>query len=148
MKKVTLLLLLLVSYFGNSQVLEPVKWSTQVEKTSDKEYQLIATATIDENWHLYSQNVPENGPIPTTFSFKSNANYLKKGNTKEDAGHTINDPVFGMEIKYFENKAVFKQRIMLKNKTAFTVDAIVEFMVCDDSRCLPPTEVDLVFDIK
>ena len=53
-----------------------------------------------------------------------------------------------MKIKYFETKALFKQRIQLKNKTPFKVNATVEFMVCDDSRCLPPTEVDLVFEIK
>ncbi|GAL82195.1 cytochrome c-type biogenesis protein DsbD [Algibacter lectus] len=148
MKKNILILALLVFTIGNAQILDPVKWSTKVVKISDKECELIATASIEANWHLYSQNVPENGPIPTTFSFKSNPNYLKKGNTKEDVGHTINDPVFNMTIKFFETKCTFKQRIQLKNKTPFTVEATVEFMVCDDSRCLPPTEVDLVFNVK
>ncbi|MFI8606330.1 protein-disulfide reductase DsbD domain-containing protein [Cellulophaga baltica] len=148
MKKLILLLVLLVSTIGNSQIFEPVKWSTKVVKISDTEFELIATASIEANWHLYSQNVPENGPIPTTFSFKSSSNYLKKGNTKEDVGHTINDPIFNMKIKFFETKATFKQRIHLKNKAPFKVEATVEFMVCDDTRCLPPTEVDLVFNIK
>ncbi len=131
-----------------SQILDPVKWSTSVNKISDSEYELIATATIEDQWHLYSQNVPENGPIATSFVFEGNANYLKKGNTKEEEGHTVNDPVFEMIIKFFETKASFKQRIKLKTKKAFQVNAVVEFMVCDDSRCLPPTEVDLVFDVK
>ncbi len=148
MKKLILLLSLFVFATGNAQILAPVKWSAKVVKISDKEYELIATASIDAKWHLYSQNVPENGPIPTTFSFKSNSNYLKKGNTKEEEGHTINDPVFNMKIKFFETKASFKQRILLKNKAPFKVAATVEFMVCDDSSCLPPTEIDLVFDIK
>ncbi len=148
MKKVILILLLLVFAIGNSQILEPVKWSTKVVKISDKEYELMATATIDAKWHLYSQTVPENGPIPTTFLFKSSSNYLKKGNTKEEVGHTINDPIFNMKIKFFETKATFKQRILLKNKAPFKVEATVEFMVCDDSKCLPPTEIDLVFNIK
>ncbi|MCB0450888.1 MAG: cytochrome C biogenesis protein [Confluentibacter sp.] len=148
MKKVILLLVLLVSAMGNSQILEPVKWSTKVVKISDKEYELMAIATIDAKWHLYSQTVPENGPIPTTFTFKSSSNYLKKGNTKEEVGHTINDPIFNMKIKFFDTKATFKQRILLKSKAPFVVNATVEFMVCDDSRCLPPTEVDLVFNIK
>lgn len=148
MKKLILVLALALSFTSYSQILEPVKWSTSVNKISDTEYELIATATIDENWHLYSQNVPDNGPIATSFVFEGNANYLKKGNTKEDKGHTVNDPVFGMIIKFFETKASFKQRIKLKNKKAFSVNAVVEFMVCDDSRCLPPTEVDLVFDVK
>ncbi|MBU2975091.1 protein-disulfide reductase DsbD domain-containing protein [Zobellia sp. B3R18] len=148
MKKAVLILVLLVFAIGNSQILEPVKWSTKVVKISDKEYDLMAIATIDAKWHLYSQTVPEDGPIPTTFLFKSSTNYLKKGNTKEEEGHTISDPVFNMEIKFFETKALFKQRILIKEKKPFKVNATVEFMVCDDSRCLPPTEVDLVFNIK
>ncbi|MDO6817998.1 protein-disulfide reductase DsbD domain-containing protein [Zobellia sp. 1_MG-2023] len=148
MKKAVLILVLLVFATGNSQILEPVKWSTKVVKISDKEYDLMAIATIDAKWHLYSQTVPEDGPIPTTFLFKSSTNYLKKGNTKEEEGHTISDPVFNMEIKFFETKALFKQRILIKEKKPFKVNATVEFMVCDDSRCLPPTEVDLVFNIK
>ncbi|MDO6516005.1 protein-disulfide reductase DsbD domain-containing protein [Zobellia uliginosa] len=148
MKNVILILVLLVFSIGNSQILEPVKWSTKVVKISDKEYELMAIATIDAKWHLYSQTVPKDGPIPTTFLFKSSTNYLKKGNTMEEEGHTINDPVFNMEIKFFEIKALFKQRILIKEKAPFKVNATVEFMVCDDSRCLPPTEVDLVFNIK
>ncbi|GAL65080.1 cytochrome c-type biogenesis protein DsbD protein-disulfide reductase [Algibacter lectus] len=133
---------------SNGQVLEPVNWSTSVKKITDKEYELLATATIEENWHLYSQNVPEGGPVSTTFLFESSDYYLKKGNTKEDVGHVINDPVFNMKIKFFETKASFKQRILIKENIPFKVVGTVEFMVCDDSRCLPPTEVDLIFNIK
>ena len=148
MKKFIYIVIFLSFTLGHSQILEPVKWLTSVEKVSNIEYVLVAKATIQKGWHLYSQHVPENGPIPTTFSFKSSSNYLKKGNTKEDEGHTVDDKIFDMKIKYFETKALFKQRIQLKNKTPFKVNATVEFMVCDDSRCLPPTEIDLVFEIK
>ncbi|WP_405605800.1 protein-disulfide reductase DsbD domain-containing protein [Polaribacter sp. Asnod1-A03] len=148
MKKLILLLALFVFTIGNAQIFEPVKWSTSVTKISDKEYELEAIANIEENWHLYSQTVPKNGPIATIFSYQSSPSFLKKGNTKEEVGHTINDPVFNMEIKFFETKASFKQRILIKEKVPFKVNATVEFMVCDDSRCLPPTEVDLVFNIQ
>lgn len=148
MKKTLLILALLTFTLGSSQILEPVKWTTSVEKTSDTEAVLIATATIEPHWHLYSQTVPENGPIATSFSFESNTNYLKKGNTTEETGHTIHDPIFDMKITFFENKASFKQRIKLKSNQAFKVKSSVEFMVCDDSRCLPPTEADLVFEIN
>ena len=83
MNKLILLLSLFVFATGNAQILKPVKWSTKVVKISDKEYELIAIASIDAKWHLYSQDVPENGPIPTTFSFKSNSNYLKKAIQKK-----------------------------------------------------------------
>ncbi len=140
--------MLIISGAVNSQILEPVKWSTSVNKISDTEYELVATATIDQGWHLYAQYVPENGPIPTTFTFKGNKNFLKKGNTQEGKGHVVNDQIFEMEIKFFEGKADFKQRIKIKGNVPFKVNGTVEFMVCDDSRCLPPTEVDLIFDVK
>ena len=148
MKKLVLFLALIITFVGQAQILEPVKWSTSVNKISDSEYELVATATIDTGWHLYSQDVPEDGPIPTSFSYQGNANYLKKGNTSEEEGHTIDDPIFEMKIKYFETKADFKQRIKLKTKVPFTVNGSVEFMVCDNSRCLPPNEVDLKFNVK
>lgn len=148
MKKYILLLALFIITIGNAQVFDPVEWSTSVTKISDKEYELVAIADIEENWHLYSQTVPKEGPIPTLFSFESNSGFLKKGNTKEEVGHTINDPVFNMKIKFFEIKALFKQRILIKGTPPFKINATVEFMVCDDSRCLPPTEIDLIFNIK
>src|SRR3546814_13088868 len=55
------------------------------------------------------------------------------------------DPNFGIEVAYFSNEAVFEQRVRLK-KPAATVNGVLEFMVCDDQRCLPPTEVE--FSIK
>ena len=85
-----------------SQIEDPVKWNTSVKKISDTEYELLASTTIEEGWHLYSQTVPDDGPIPTTFTFQSNKNYLRKGNTKEEVGHTVDDKVFNMKIKFFK----------------------------------------------
>lgn len=147
MKKIIVLLVLSIGFSAMAQIHNPVKWSTKVVKINDTEYDLVAVASIEGEWHLYSQSVPQDGPIPTKFVFQGNPNYLKKGNTTEGEGKTVDDPVFEMKIKYFTHKAEFKQRIKLKNKKPFTVNATVEFMVCDDSRCLPPTEVDLVFKV-
>ncbi len=128
-----------------AQIHDPVKWSTSIEKISDSEYNLITTATIEAKWHLYSQNVPADGPIPTSFLYKKSADFKIVGKTSEEKGHTIHDAVFDMEIKYFENKAVFKQRVKINNSKAFKILGEVEFMVCDDSSCLPPTMIDLTF---
>jgi len=148
MKKVTLIIAFLSLWISQAQILEPVKWSTTVEKISDTEYTLISKATIEKGWHLYSQNVPEDGPIPTTFTYDdSNGAFKFSENTKEEEGHTIDDPVFQMKIKYFEKSAVFEQHVEVLGEKNI-VNGFVEFMVCDDSRCLPPTEVELVFDLS
>ncbi|MFD1160954.1 protein-disulfide reductase DsbD family protein [Hwangdonia seohaensis] len=148
MKKLILILALAFGFNAFSQVFDPVKWSTSVEKLSDTEYVLIVDAVIDNGWHLYSQNVPEDGPIPTTFAFETNADYELIDKVAEEEGHTINDPVFNMRIKFFDNKAEFRQRIKVLNQELSIVKGEVEFMVCDDTRCLPPNYVDLEFNLS
>ncbi|WP_345189514.1 protein-disulfide reductase DsbD family protein [Algibacter agarivorans] len=148
MKNLILFIALCIGFNAFSQIFEPVKWETSVEKVSDSEYKLVTKASIDAGWHLYSQNVPEDGPIPTTFTFDNADGGIEMlGSTIEDEGHTVDDPVFEMEITYFENHATFKQKIKLLESKS-TVNGTVEFMVCDDKRCLPPTEVDLVFSLN
>jgi len=135
---------------GLSQIFDPVKWSTSVEKISETSYKLISKAIIDSGWHVYSQKVPEEelGPIPTTFTYEDDNGAVKIiGNTSEEEGHTVNDPVFGMVIKYFENAAEFEQLIEVSGDVN-TVRGMVEFMVCDDERCLAPAEIDLVFNLS
>nr|WP_093872007.1 thioredoxin family protein [Tenacibaculum sp. MAR_2010_89] len=130
----------------NSQIFEPVKWSTSVEKISEKEYNLVAIAVIESGWNIYSQKVAKGGPIPTTFFFNEKDGYTLSGKTIEEKGHTKMDPTFNIEVKSFSNKAKFVQRVKLINDKK-TIDASVEFMVCMDTRCLPPKEVDLIFDL-
>lgn len=147
-KHLTLIFALIAFTVGNSQILEPVKWNTSFEKISDTEYNLVSTATIESGWHLYSQDVPEDGPIPTTFTFDdANGDFKLIGNTSEEVGRTVDDPVFQMKIKFFDESAVFVQKVELLGDVT-TVSGSVEFMVCDDTRCLPPTEIDLVFSLN
>lgn len=138
---------LFVVTISYGQVFEPVKWSTTVEKVSETEYDLIATATIDDGWHLYSQQVPEDGPIPTTFQYQTTSDFELIGNTMEEESETVDDPVFQMVIKFFSDKAEFRQRIKVLNEELSVVEGEVEFMVCDDERCLPPDLIDLKFKL-
>jgi thiol:disulfide interchange protein DsbD len=139
--------LLFFSLMIQSQIASPVKWVTSVEQVSETEYKLISKAIIDSGWHLYSQNVPDNGPVPTSFIFDdSTGNFKILGNTVESKGSYIYDPIFQMKINYFEGSAVFVQNIdLIGNETI--VNGFVEYMVCDDRKFLPPFEENLVFDI-
>nr|WP_299381271.1 thioredoxin family protein [Allomuricauda sp.] len=145
---IALVCILLGCLQSRAQIYEPVSWSTSVEQLSDKEFVLISTATIASGWHLYSQNVPEEGPLPTTFYYEEdNETFRLIGNTNEDEGHTVQDPIFGMPIKYFANRAVFKQKVEVTQEMG-SINGYVEFMVCDDNKCLPPAEEELVFQIE
>lgn len=148
-RRIILFVLLLTSASGQSQILKPVTWTTGTEKITDSEFDLIITAEIDAGWHLYSQRVPDGGPIPTTISFtEQNDAYQLLGSPVEGEGHEEYDNVFEMDIKYFESKAIFKQRIRVLTDEKIDITGVVEFMVCDDANCLPPTEIDLAFDVQ
>lgn len=145
-----LLLTLAVFYSltASSQIFEPVTWQTSVEKISDTEYDLVSKARIDSGWHMYSQVVPEDdGPLPTVFTYETSDDYKLIDTTREDEGEEVYDPVFQKKIKFFDLSVEFRQRIEVLNKELSIVKGEVEFMVCDDTNCLPPTYIDLEFDL-
>ena len=135
MKKI-IILLLLITTISHSQILEPVNWSAKVEKISKTEYDLIIYAAIESNYHLYSQKVPNDGPLPTVFIFEKNKNYELIGSVTEEKGHTVYDPFFKLKIKYFDKEATFRQRIKT-NTNNFKIIVEIEFMTCNDSSCVP-----------
>ncbi|MGI9532725.1 cytochrome c biogenesis protein CcdA [Lutimonas sp.] len=138
--------LFLIGSVTNAQIHNPVTWDTSVERIAEEEFNLVITAEIEQGWHLYSQKVPDGGPIPTTITIDTdNSAYELLGSPEEGKGHEEYDNVFDMDIKYFETKAIFKQKIKLLNSNTIDIKGVLEFMVCDDTNCLPPTEVDLVF---
>lgn len=147
MRNLILSLIILCGFNASSQILDPIEWSTSVEKVSNTEYKLITKAIIDKGWHLYSQNVPDGGPIPTKFTFIEDGTFTLKGKTKEDKGETVQDKIFNMKIKYFSLNASFEQLVTVTENTT-QITGTVYFMVCDDERCLAPTEIDLNFVIK
>jgi len=125
----------------NAQIFDPVKWSSSVEKISETEYTLIFTAEIEPHWHVYSQVIEgDDGPLPTEFNYHNqDGNYELIGETSEPDVKPYFDEVFDMEIKFFENEAIFKQKIKLLNSDVTEISSDVFFMVCDDERCLAPT---------
>lgn len=146
--KLLVISILLLNTGVFAQILQPVKWKTSVENAGQGTATLVITAKIDKGWHLYSQNIADGGPIKTTFTFEPSANYELAGNVSEGKAIEYYDKNFEMDLKYFADQAIFKQKVKLKNSGSFKISGYVEFMVCDDEKCLPPEQVDLTFEIK
>ena len=148
MKKITALLFLtiLTAFASMGQLVDPVKWSYRVEQKG-QEATLIFKATVDKGWHVYSQFIPDGGPIPTSFTFTPDNNYTLVGKVSEPKGEEIFDSNFDMKLKYFENTAEFKQKIKLTSNNAFKLKGVVESMACNDKNCTPPNAVDFEFSI-
>lgn len=147
MKKISFLFFLTCAFFfAQAQILEPVKWQASYTKTAKNEYSLVFKASIDEGWHVYSNDIPEGGPVATTINFEENEAFqLDGGLTATTAPISVDDKIFGMTLSYFEDSLVFIQKIK-SNTKSLSVKGYVEFMCCDDGRCLPPSAFD--FDIK
>jgi len=134
MKRILFLFLMLVAFAnGNSQILDPVKWKTKVEKISDTEFNLVFEATIEEGWHMYSQFTPDGGPLPVEFTFKdAKGNFTVLGKAKESATHKRFNTDFGVDELYFEKKAVLKQKVKITNLKLKTISASVDYQTCKD----------------
>ena len=145
----SLLVLLLTLHSSpiSAQIYDPVSWETRIEKQGDGSYDLIAAASIEPGWHLYAQNLPEGGPVSTSFSFSATDDYMLKGNVKQSEPITFFDDIFEMETSYYEHEATFTQRVNLKDSSLKSITAEVTFMVCNDSQCLPPSTVELIFKL-
>ena len=147
-----LLFFLFSTTLVNAQIFDPIKWTTTIEKVSDTEYNLIAKAILETGWHLPSQETfPDDviGPISTEFSFlDQESNYELIGKTEEPIVDPHFDPIFEIQLKNFSDEAIFKQNIKLLNSDLKSVKATVFFSVCDDEKCLPPDEVELIFNLE
>lgn len=129
-----------------SEVVEPVNWRFSTESLGKNEYNLVFTAEIQPKWHLYSQNIPMSPPA-TTFKFDQTSAFELIGKVVE--GETVEqyDKNFDDTLKFFSGTAIFKQKVkLLVNKTQ-DVKGVLEFMCCDATRCLPPSEVNFNFTL-
>ena len=125
----------------HAQKPNPVKWSFTAIKKSDKQYEVVATATIDAPWHIYSQFV-SGGPIPTTFTFSKNPIIQLAGKTKENGKlQKMYDKNFKTELAFFSDKVDFIQIVNLKVASKTNLVGVVEYSICNDDRCLPPAKV-------
>lgn len=148
MFRIFLSALLIISTFSTaiSQIYDPVDWSFNVERISETEANLYFDAKLEDTWHLYSQHIDGDGPIPTSFAFQELGSAKLKGDVAEGKGHSAMDRNFGIVLKYFDGKARFTQKVAVL-AAATVVKGELEFMVCNDERCLPPDLLPFEFKI-
>lgn len=143
MKKLILALSLVLPAFAvMAQSSKEVKWQFAAKKIADKTYEVHLTANINGSYHLYAQNAGVEGPVPTTFTFTKNPLLVLDGKVKEE-GKVIKkkEEVWDGVVNYYEKSANFVQVVKVKSAAKTNLAGKVEFMVCDDQKCLLPSEV-------
>ena len=136
-----MLSLLCVAMMAFAQMHEPIKCETSWEVTGDGVAELRITATIDAGWHLYSTEL-QDGPTAATLVVETIEGANLDGKLGFE-GKEIEkyDEMFGMDVRYFENKVTFIQRFTINNDN-YIVQGYFQYGACDDQSCLPPTNVE------
>ena len=113
---------------------------------TETEAEIVFNATIDKGWHVYSTELGDGGPISATFNI-DNIEGAETIGKLTPVGNEINemDPIFGMKVRYFVNKATFIQKIKITDKN-YSIKGFLEYGACNNENCLPPTSVDFTFN--
>lgn len=142
-------LAVLTATLAMAQSAKEVNWTCSSKKIGDKTYEVHMMATIGGNYHMYAQNVGvADGPIPTTFTFTKSPLLNLEGAPKEE-GRMIKkyEDAWKHDVNYYEKTVDFVQVVKLKSNVKTNFAGKVEFMVCNDSQCLPPSTVDIKVNI-
>jgi len=121
----------------NAQMQEPVKWRYSINESSE----IVFIATVDRGWHLYDMNLPEGGPIPTSFDFEEIKGAELDGkvfsNTKVTSKY---DDMFSMIVSWYAENPTFIQKIKITDRNNFLISGSINFMSCNDQSCVPGSE--------
>ncbi|MBS7320939.1 MAG: thiol:disulfide interchange protein, partial [Myroides sp.] len=147
MRKLLAILTLFVTVFGYAQVQDPVKWKSSIEKISDTEYQIKLDATIEGEWHMYSQFTPDGGPLPLEFIYENaQGNYEPQGKATESEYQTVFNDIFGVDEYFFAKEAHFNHNIKITNPEVKNIQLEVFYQACID-MCINQTKY-FVFDLE
>ena len=126
------------------QAQKPVTWNYSAKKISGKVYEVHLKATIQDGWHLYAQQQPENFiGVPTTIKFNKHPLLFFEGKIKE-IGELEKSKEESLDIEswQYNNEVDFVQRVTIKNNARTNISGSIEFQVCTDEMCLQPAVVN------
>lgn len=149
-KLISSIMLALLALVAQAQILTPVKWKIKLDdKGGAPEKEIVFTATADKGWHLYDMNLPEGGPVSTSFTFETlNGAELIGQPVPSVKPTTVYDEQFAMNLRWYPGTVSFIQKLKITDPAKFKAEGEVEFMACNDETCLPPDQIPFSFDKK
>lgn len=149
-KLISSIMLALIALVAQAQILTPVKWKIKLDdKGGAPEKEIVFTATADKGWHLYDMNLPEGGPVSTSFTFETLNGAELIGQPVPSVKPTeIYDEQFAMNLRWYPGTVSFTQKLKVTDPAKFKAEGEVEFMACNDETCLPPDQIPFSFDKK
>lgn len=121
-----------------AQMLEPVKWTQELKMVSENEAELVFNATIEEGWHLYTTDVPADGPMPAALRVDVMEGVELDGELQSVGEvHTEYDAMFEMDVNYFSNAGSFVQRLKIADPENYRFEGLLEGQSCTEGACMP-----------
>ena len=120
-----------------AQLVDPVKWAFAIEDVNDTEFDVVATATVDPQYHIYSTKMPDLAPLPTVFEFEDSKCFEVVGEARDvNPGELFYDDIFEVEYIQFKGTAVYAQRLKKLTDQPFTVAGTITGQACKDGMCV------------
>lgn len=139
----TALVVMVLVFAAKAQMVDPVHFTATLKVLEGGEGEIVFNGRIDAGWHVYSTDLGNDGPISATFNIVKLEGVETIGKLKARGDELKQyDKMFGIELRYFEHKATFVQRVRF-TKPQYTIDCYLEYGACNDELCMPPTQVEL-----
>lgn len=142
-----ILSLMMFAFGANAQMLEPIVWSSSIKMTSNNEGVMTFKASIDDGWHLYSFDLPENGPNATKISFEKTSGIELLGDIvpSRQPIDTV-DLVFNIRVGWWDADVEFSQKFKVLEEGKYDIAGEIYFQACNGETCIAPTTE--TFDFK
>ena len=138
-----IIFLLILSVRAYAQIIEPVEWKISLNAKGE----IVFEATIDKGWHIYDMDLPEGSVIPTSFDFGKISGAELIGTVVSQSSVIKKfDPMFGVELRWFDHSAIFTQKIRVTDPERFEIAGSATYMACNDETCLSPTTEEFWLD--
>ena len=122
-------------------IIQPVQWAFTINDLNDEEFELVATATIEPSYHIYSTKMPELGPLPTVFSFEGTEYYEPVGEGYDLTEVPLfHDDIFEVDYHQFSGTASFGQKFKKLKDGSFPIVGELDYQACKDGMCVSLTE--------
>lgn len=119
----------------------PVSWRISTESAGENASMVKFEAFIDKGWVIYAMESSDDGPIATSFTFEDSKEIKLEGKTSEiTKAESKYEPLFETNVLKFSKKAVFAQKVIQVGSSK-VIKGKINYMACDGTKCLPPTDV-------
>jgi thiol:disulfide interchange protein len=124
------LLFTVLSVFSQTED-TPIVWESSINQISETEYDVIFTAKLLQEWHLYSQENPEGASQPLEIIIPEDQNgYKLVGKAKESQTAKEYSEVWEKEEIFFADTAIITQRLLVTDKNTASVTLEIYGQVC------------------